>query len=84
MARKTTSFLNQLKRDVQTILDNIDAVGSNLDAGCHDLSKIIVHDVKTDSDSIDSILADIKIDQDELANQLKQFKEARKKYLEFF
>jgi hypothetical protein len=82
--RKTASYLNTLRRDVQTILDTIEQIGSNLDAGCHDLSRVAVHDVKTDPGHVNGILSDIKVDQDELINQLKLLHEARNKYLEFF
>jgi len=82
--RKTASYLNQLRLDVKNILEVIDVTGSNLEAGCHDLSRVTVHDVKTDPGHINGILADIKIDQNELANQLRLLEDARKKYLEFF
>ena len=81
--RKTSSYLNHLRSDVQEALNMIDVIGSNLDAGCHDLARCLVHDLKVDPATIDECIKDIKTDQAELTNQLKRLKEARVKYLEF-
>ena len=82
--RKTASYLNQLRTDLQDILTEIGQAGEQVDATCHDLSKILPHDVRTDSAQV-KVKFDAVLDSyDEFRKQLKAFRIARNKYLEFF
>ena len=78
------TYLNQLRRDVQDVLDDIQQTGVDLDSACYDLSQIHPHDVKTDDDRVKVLYDNVQDTHKKLFNLLIQFKQARDKYLEFF
>jgi hypothetical protein len=82
--RKTASHLNTLRADLQKCLVHIGQVGEQLDASCHDLSKIIPHDVRTESADVKIRFDQVLDDHSTLTNLLKALRIARNKYLEFF
>jgi hypothetical protein len=82
--RKTASYLNQLRLDVQTILYDIEDAGTHLDSKSYDLSRIVVHDLKTDDGNVKVLFDDLVTEHKRMANLIKSFRIAREKYLEFF
>ena len=78
------TYLNQLRRDVQDVLDDIQQTGVDLDSACYDLSQIHPHDVKTDDDRVKVLYDNVQDTHKKLFNLLIQFKQARDKYREFF
>ena len=84
MLRKSVTYLNQLRRDVQDVLDDIQQTGVDLDSACYDLSQIHPHDVKTDDDRVKMLFINVQLGHKELGKQLEQFKKSRDSYLTFF
>jgi hypothetical protein len=82
--RKTSSYLNGLRQDVQGVMDTIDQLGTDIDAACHDLARSSVHDIATNPDMINDMVRYITSSHTELGKQLKQFKIVAVKYSEFF
>ena len=82
--RKTSSYLNGLRQDVQDVLDTIDQLGTDIDASCYDLAKTSVHDISTDPTVINEMVRDISRGHIELGKQLKRFKIVAIRYSEFF
>ena len=78
------TYLNQLRRDVQDVLDDIQQTGVDLDSACYDLSQIHPHDVETDDDRVKVLYDNVQDTHKKLFNLLIQFKQARDLYLSFF
>ena len=82
--RKTATYLNQLRLDLEDTLNEISLAGEDLDTFCHDLSRIVPHDVKTDSADVKERFDAVLDMHGSLGNLLDKFRIARNKYLEFF
>jgi hypothetical protein len=82
--RKTVTYLNRLKADVDSTLQYIESAGTDVDSAAYDLSKILACDLKADSANV-KIKLDALLDaHEEMGKQLDSFRIARNKYLEFF
>jgi hypothetical protein len=84
MARKTASYLNSLRTDVQNVLDDLNLLADDLQSSCLDLSDIHPHDIKTDDAGVKELFDNLTTDHKRLGVELKAFRLARNKYLEFF
>jgi hypothetical protein len=84
MPRKTASYLNGLRTDLQDVLNDLNLLADDLQASCLDLSDIVPHDVKTDDETVKELFNRVTFFHLELGRKLKAFRSARNKYLEFF
>jgi hypothetical protein len=82
--RKTASYLNGLRTDLQNVLDEFEVLGDDLQTSCLDLSFIVPHDVKTDDKTVKELFGSVSDYHKELGRVIKAFRLARNKYLEFF
>jgi hypothetical protein len=82
--RKTASYLNGLRTDLQNVLDDLNILADDLQSSCLDLSEIHPHDVKTNDEIVKDLFDNLTEDYKTLGQKLKAFRTARDKYLEFF
>ena len=82
--RKTASFLNQLRLDVDTIQTEIDEVGCDIEAAAQKLAQYSVHDLATNNNEVEEAFIVLNSAHRSLGKLLTSFKKARTNYLEFF
>jgi hypothetical protein len=82
--RKSVTFLNQLKLDVQETLDEIRELAIDIDSAGYDLAIINPHDLKTKDEDCKDLYIDLKNKNYRMSKLLKEFMKRRALYLEFF
>jgi hypothetical protein len=82
--RKTASYLNSLRRDVQVVLDEMNETGIDLSTAAGDLSVMPVHDIATNPEKVTYFTKTLAQEYRKLGKLLKQFKIVSVKYSEFF
>jgi hypothetical protein len=82
--RKTVTYLNQLRNDVDTLQIEIDEAGCSIEEASEKLSKFPVHDLVTNDYEFKQAFDQLVFDHKEMAKLIKSFRIARDNYLEFF
>lgn len=84
MRRKSVTYLNQLRKDVSQVVDEIIETGFDIHAAAEDLIGLQVHDLVTNDETWKAQYNDLNQAHLKMAKLLKQFRNARESYLEFF
>jgi hypothetical protein len=82
--RKTASYLNQLRLDVNKIQSEIDEIGCNIEEAAQKLGRFPAHDLVTNDYEFKQVFNQLVFDHKTMTNLIKSFRIAREKYLEFF
>jgi hypothetical protein len=82
--RKTASYLNQLRLDVNKIQFEIDETGCNIEEAAQKLGQFPAHDLVTNDEGFEPVFRALVDGHKEMAKLIKSFRIARDKYLEFF
>lgn len=83
-SRKSISYLNGLRRDVEQVLETIGELGPDIEAACFDLSEFPACDLRDlTGDAAEGYRDLVQLHKD-LGKQLKALTIARDKYIEFF
>jgi hypothetical protein len=82
--RKTASYLNQLRLDVNKIQHGIDETGCDIEAAAQKLGRFPAHDLVTNDYEFKQVFNQLVFNHKEMAKLIKSFRIAREKYLEFF
>ena len=84
MKRKTASVINQLRTDVNVVLEQIQQSGAEVDQAAFDLSKILPCDLPTHDNEIRELFDTVHEHNHNLYKLLNKFMIARDSYLEYF
>jgi hypothetical protein len=84
MARKTASYLNQLRLDVNKVQNEIDEIGCDVEEAAQKLGKFPAHDLVTNDYEFKQAFNQLVFKHKEMAKLIKSFRIAREAYLEFF
>jgi uncharacterized protein (UPF0335 family) len=82
--RKSVTYLNELKNDVQETLDEIRELATDINSAGYDLALISPHDLKTNDEDCKDLYTDLKNKNYQMSKLLKEFMKRRALYLEFF
>ena len=82
--RKTASYLNQLRLDVDTIQSEIDETGCNIEEAAQKVSHFVVHDLVTNDWEFKQAFNQLVFEHKAMGKLLQSFRIARDNYLEFF
>jgi hypothetical protein len=84
VSRKSVTFLNRLRLDVDTIQMEMDETGTDIQNAAGDLSHFPVHELKTNDVVFKETFDELVQAHKEMGKLLKEFRIARANYLEFF
>ncbi|MBW2646916.1 MAG: hypothetical protein JRE23_12235 [Deltaproteobacteria bacterium] len=82
--RKTVTFLNQLRLDVDTLQQEIDEAGCSMEEAAQKLSHFPVHDLVTNDYEFKQAFNQLVFDHKEMSKLIKSFRKAREAYLEAY
>jgi hypothetical protein len=82
--RKTASYLNQLRLDVNKAQHGIDEAGCSIEEAAQKLGRFPAHDLVTNDYEFKQAFNQLVFDHKEMGNLIKSFRKARENYLEFF
>jgi hypothetical protein len=82
--RKTSSYLNGLRLDVNKIQFEIDHTGCNIEEAANKLGKFSAHDLVTNDSEFKEAFNTLVKEHNAMGNLLTSFRKARASYLEFF
>lgn len=83
MTRKTVSYLNVLRKDLERVLDEIAEVGHDIESASFDLSRHPACDFNDKGKAFEDFKSLTDLHKD-MAKQLKALTKARDAYIDFF
>ena len=84
MKRKSVTYLNELRRDVDNVLSEIYEIGIDIEAAAGTLARRPASDLQSNDDDCKDEFNSLVASHKELGKQLKAFRKVRMAYLDFF
>jgi hypothetical protein len=82
--RKSVTYLNQLRVDVQDVLDEISEIGFDIEAAASNLALQPVSNLTSPDDCMKETFNELALRHRDMGKLLVSFRKVRSEYLDFF